>query len=467
MTVRFYQINGTWYSWDDVHNAMGYTDHATTSTSYKTTSNWGTVSGSTGYCDTAGVSDFWQYLYFVPGVVGWNDINDLALEGYYPATATDLLVYKDGTASNAASITVDDTPYYLVQGDLDQGWMTETELLERGWVFLVPNYGFIIVNETTGEIESGEQLEELLLSPVGTLVMSDAQMLLIPESAYETTPLYFTANGEAETNNTTLKLENALYFADGTRVRNSDVSALATKPFAFMDKDNQFFMGTNSDELFEMTAVNAGLRCLGSGSSIGKAALLALFEPKTEEVTAYFRTEGSAYEYDTQINQGGGNNLYNASGSNLYYDSSRIYTVVALYNASNELQPCGNGDSIKDNSGYLYYSRGTTLSRVFAHHIVFKQTIPPPPSVLSAYFTNQGAAATSDSSLPSIATMYTAEGVALHKEADKTYTIVDLLDYNGASVQHNSADFITSSGGYLIFYTNQTVTAYKITYTVS
>lgn len=330
-----------------------------------------------------------------------------------------------------------------------------------------PVYGFIIVDEATGEVTSSELLEELLLSPVGTLMMSDATMLLIPESVYETTPLYFTNNGAAETNNTTLILENALYFADGTRTKNSEVTSLATKPFAFMDKENQFFMGTSSDELFEMTAVNAGLRCLGSSSSIGKAALLALFEPKTEEVTAYFRSEGSAYEYDTQINQGGGVNLHDASGNSLYYDSSRIYTVVALYNASNELQPCGNGDSIKDNSGYLYYSRGTTLSRVYAHHIVFKQTIPPPPSVLTAYFTNQGAAATSDSTLPSIATMYTAEGVGLHKETGKTYTIVDLLDYNGSSVTHDSTDFIGSSGGYLIYYSNHTVTAYKITYTVS
>ena len=346
MTVRFYQINGTWYSWDDVHNAMGYTDHATTSTSYKTTSNWGTAYPTSGYCDTEGVSDFWQYLYFVPGVVGWNDINDLALEGYYPSTATDLLVYKDGTASNAASITVDDALYYLVQGDIEQGWMTETELLERGWVFLVPNYGFIIINETTGEIESGEQLEELLLSPVGTLMMSDTPMLLIPESAYETTPLYFTNNGASETNNHTLTLENALYFADGTRVKNTDVTSLATKPFAFMDKDNQFFMGTNSDELFEMTAVYAGLRCLGSGSSIGKAALLALFEQMPTTYEAYFTSQGAAATSNRTIGDGSSNYyLYNADGSGVdassYVSGSSLvvlpWTIVGIYDMNGNL----------------------------------------------------------------------------------------------------------------------------------
>lgn len=332
-----------------------------------------------------------------------------------------------------------------------------------------PVYGFIIVNETTGEIESGEQLEELLLSPVGTLMMSDTPMLLIPDSVYNTTPLYFTNNGAAETNNTTLILENALYFADGTRTKNSEVTSLATKPFAFMDKDNQFFMGTNSDELFEMTAVNAGLRCLGASSSIGKAALLALFEPKNEEVTAYFRVEGSAYEYDTQINQGGGNNLYDASGNSLYYDSSRIYTVVALYNASNELQPCGNGDKIDSNSGYLRYSRGTTLSRAYAHHLVFKQTIPPPPSVLSAYFTNQGAAGTSDTNVTfGTFQMYDSSGSVIYSDSAHTYTFVKAYNYSGNEVAvPGTFSLYNNSGTLCMSFAPTNIDVYKITYTVS
>lgn len=138
MPVKLYQIGGSWYTWDDVHNALGYCDHATTSTTYKTIASWGTEYPMTGYCDTSSGSDVWTWLYFVPGVVGWYDLEDLAAEGYYPASATDIQVSKDGAVSNAAYIEVDGNNYYLVQQDLSQGWMSEAELLERGWSTSTP-----------------------------------------------------------------------------------------------------------------------------------------------------------------------------------------------------------------------------------------------------------------------------------------------------------------------------------------
>jgi hypothetical protein len=93
--------------------------------------------------------------------------------------------------------------------------------------------------------------------------------------------------------------------------------------------------------------------------------------PAPSELTAYFTTSGAAYEYDTQINQGGGSNLYDASGANLYYDSSKAYTITGLYNAAGELLTFGDGDSMGNNSTYLYYNRGINLKRVWAHRITY------------------------------------------------------------------------------------------------
>lgn len=93
--------------------------------------------------------------------------------------------------------------------------------------------------------------------------------------------------------------------------------------------------------------------------------------PAPSELTAYFTTSGAAYEYDEQINQGGGTNLYDASGADLYYDSSKAYTITGLYNAAGELLTFGDGDSMGNNSTYLYYNRGINLQRVWAHNITY------------------------------------------------------------------------------------------------
>ena len=193
----------------------------------------------------------------------------------------------------------------------------------------------------------------------------------------------------------------------------------------------------------------------------------SLEPPAPLELTAYFNNTGSAYEYDTRINQGGGANLYAASGAALYYDSSKTYTITGLYNAAGELLTFGNGDSFGNNSTYLHYNRGINLARVYAHHITYTEAERSQPATLEAYFTNQGAAGTSDTEIGSISTLYDATGAKLLYRSGTTYTIVSVKNINGNDVVHNPGDIISGSGGYLIYYPNNVISVFSVTYTES
>lgn len=133
--TTFYKINGQYMSFQEAHN-LGYTTYPTVSESYKTTdpSDWGLVTKS-GYFDGTSATQM-TGLYFVDdNVGGWYNINALAIRGYFPAEADTLVMHNvlDGRVSDAAELDVNGEKYYLVQADLNLGWISEDDLPETGW----------------------------------------------------------------------------------------------------------------------------------------------------------------------------------------------------------------------------------------------------------------------------------------------------------------------------------------------
>lgn len=647
MSTRLYKINGEYNTFEYWHDHYGYTKTPTFSVQYKTTNPWGTAFASGGYYDAEDLMDIFTFSFFVPGVVGWNGIDDLALEGYYPAAATDLTVARDSEVSNAATLTQDNETYYLVQNDIEYGWMSQAEFEARGWSTDVgdpPSY--IVFDTSTGTIVHSIVDEGLVYSEVGYVLMDEAaQMITVYETGVRTESFYFTTNGRNETQNTTLPVDSSipLYWADGSRVNDSEgwASEYNGSPVLALTKaDMNVFAALQNDKV--ISADHSGTDCLdfyGAGStqeitidanfgdavsipdgytiqSVKSTAAYSFpasitaidswnFTVKyggkdvySDDITSSdvcvndlpclyifqyvststgYRVSTTPAKYngnitaitDVSVNSGSNDfvvmtctaqssayaqdivshasaypgyfEYYGSDGNIVAYffdvpqtlwkfendsfswlgDTSSTSDLAYWYNSkavrikcvksvsqsrsawsalveriftlsfantqlpgititlpASETGTSGTTVTLPTMSGE-YESGGKTwtpsawdigafgstytITGDVIAHLIFEEV----PSVLTAYFTNQGAAATSDSTLPSIATMYTAEGVALHKEADKTYTIVDLLDYNGSSVTHGSTDFIGSSGGYLIYYSNYTVTAYKITYTVS
>lgn len=270
-TTRYYKVNGEYHTYDWLHDNLGYTKTATTSVTYKTTDPWGGTASSSGYSDhPSGVYDFDNFSFFVSGVVGWHSPNALALEGYYPSDSTEFLVIKDGVVSNAtryddAETGIQDEFYYLVEADINIGWMTQSEFDQSGWVEyisgepiggdisattdnvihvdfgpgLVSRGGYAYPDGNLlgmqwnfgGEEESYTPDEEakgyIVVDSTGaiqhSIPLSDMFIHQIQHSV-DVVNFYFTSNGAAETENSELEsgVDVPLYNADGT-VANDDL----------------------------------------------------------------------------------------------------------------------------------------------------------------------------------------------------------------------------------------------------
>lgn len=239
MSTRLYKINGEYNTFEYWHDHYGYTTTPTFSVQYKTTNPWGAAFASDGYYDAEDLMDIFTFSFFVPGVVGWYSIDDLALEGYYPAAATELTVARDSEVSNAATLTQDDETYYLVQNDIEYGWMSQAEFEARGWSTDVgdpPSY--IVVDETTGTIVHSIVDDGLVFGDVGYVLMdSSSSMITVYETGVQTESFYFTANGRNETQNTNISHSDIpVYLEDGTAPA-ADTPYNGSAVMAFMDVD--------------------------------------------------------------------------------------------------------------------------------------------------------------------------------------------------------------------------------------
>lgn len=297
MSTRLYKINGEYNTFEYWHNHYGYTRTPTFSVQYKTTNPWGAAFASGGYYDAEDLMDIFTFSFFVPGVVGWYSIDDLALVGYYPAAATDLTVYREGVASNAASLTGDDGTYYLVERDINQGWMTEEELFARGWEFITIDYTYLLIDETTGNsvLENFEQ--DFAVEPIAESIIPDDDFVVTPLAEFPVTTFYLNSEGNKATTDHYLTMTgNPVFDLDGNNILYNDYKDIqGVMPAYFSRVDNTFFMGQSGDTFVDWSEGKAGI---GAVASRGKDAWSVSFERRDGVIDVYVKTNST---YPTQF----------------------------------------------------------------------------------------------------------------------------------------------------------------------
>jgi hypothetical protein len=176
--MLWYKLNGTWQTWDYLHNTLGYSESATYAVSYKQASqaNWGQVYTGDGYHDGS-QSDYTDGLFWADGKVGWYDLNDLAeICELYPSDAIVGPTFtNDEQSSN--SVFVRDSyqdEYYLIQKALELGWVTVEEAADAGWNITeqekTPICGVLTAtSDEVVEVETPYQLENGTISFTGEL----------------------------------------------------------------------------------------------------------------------------------------------------------------------------------------------------------------------------------------------------------------------------------------------------------
>lgn len=139
--MKFYNLNGTWVSWDTLHNEYGYTTEESLPVTYKSAKNnstWGQSAGS-GYF-VGDMNDMIHGSFWCDSDIGWFDMDGLVWNPeIYPSDATDLLMENNGNVSDAVSLECDGVTYYLIKAIADTAaWITASEAYDLGWVEYTP-----------------------------------------------------------------------------------------------------------------------------------------------------------------------------------------------------------------------------------------------------------------------------------------------------------------------------------------
>jgi len=285
--MRFYKLNGVWQSWDYLHNELGYAEHETRPTVFKSCADatWGEDAGN-GYYD-GDVNDMINGTFWTDAdPTGWFDLDGLVWNSEtYPADATPSLLVKDGVASDALVITCDDGNYYLIRAIIDTtAWIPESEVEALGW----RSPSFVVVDNTTGKVVSGCN-QELTTHELPSVVLNS-------EDGYETYELpsvvlptpnvvigvpmsgpvqafWFTAEGRGETSDKTFTVVgNPLFDEDGSVARNELYDSAV--PLSFMQQDGNMFEADSDSDIVRYLPVTDRLvlSIPGDSTTRGKSA---------------------------------------------------------------------------------------------------------------------------------------------------------------------------------------------------
>lgn len=216
--MKLYKISGSneYVDWDVLHNQQGYSLEATNSVTWMSagdsTHEWG-ESVNTGYLEPI-ILRFTNSKGFCLGVYGWHTLNEMALEyGLWPdeaeeeeARSSTLGVSKVAVLEYVTSLRPPETAkMYLVQKELEEGWMDEDTFAERGWEIVpdVPLGELVFVDASTGAVVySVETLNEMVFAPTGYFTIEDADdVVFVEQSPYPIVCQYSeTHYGEVQAN---------------------------------------------------------------------------------------------------------------------------------------------------------------------------------------------------------------------------------------------------------------------------
>ena len=285
--MRFYKLNGVWQSWDYLHNELGYAEHETRPTVFKSCADatWGEDAGN-GYYD-GDVNDMINGAFWTDAdPTGWFNLDGLVWNSEtYPADAAPSLLVKDGVASDALVITCEDGNYYLIRAIIDTtAWIPESEVEELGW----RSPSFVVVDSTTGKIVSGCN-QELTTYELPSVVLNS-------EDGYETYELpsvslptpnvvigipmsgpvqafWFTDEGRDETGDKMFTVVgNPLFNDDGSVARNELYDSAV--PLSFMRYDGNMFEADSDSDIVRYLPVTDRLvlSIPGDSTTRGKSA---------------------------------------------------------------------------------------------------------------------------------------------------------------------------------------------------
>lgn len=329
MSVKLYEINGEWLTWDHLHNVLGYTMTQSIAVSYKSAlhDTWGENAGN-GYALNSD-GELSQWSMWSEGFAGWFDANGLAEQGAYPASSADLFLERTGEEAKAVSLDDGVNTYYLIDGYLDLGWRLWEVLEAEGWqISSGGKLAYIVVDATTGEIVHSIVDEGMVYGEVGYVLMdSSNDMILVPTATLPLVTFYLNPEGRDATENHTLTFtENPVFDEVGDSILYADYTDLqGDRPFCFMRVDNTFFLGGSGDSLINLSEGKAGI---GALASRGKSAWSVSFE-REPAPTAYFTNQGAS----------GTSNYPIGNGSNgvLLYDENGALIDVSAYMAAHGL----------------------------------------------------------------------------------------------------------------------------------
>ena len=285
--MRFYKLNGVWQSWDYLHNELGYAEHATRPTVFKSCADatWGENAGN-GYYD-GDVSDMINGTFWTDAdPTGWFDLDGLVWNSEtYPADAAPSLLVKDGVASDALVITCDDGNYYLIRAIIDTtAWIPESEVEALGW----RSPSFVVVDSTTGKIVSGcnqelttYELPSVILNSedgyetheLSSISLAVPKMVIGVPISGPVQSFWFTEDGRDETNDKTFTVVgNPLFDEDGSIARN-ELYELAV-PLSFMQYDGNMFEADSDSDVVRYlpTTSRLTLSIPGDSTTRGKSA---------------------------------------------------------------------------------------------------------------------------------------------------------------------------------------------------
>ena len=190
--MKLYKISGSseYVDWDVLHNQQGYSTSATNPVAWKSSleNSWGETVAN-GYMEPTAASG-WATKGFCLGKRGWRNMDDMANIYYvWPDVATSAKArHATWGESDVAVWDYDGThTLYLVQKELEEGWMDEDTFAERGWEIVpdVPLGELIFVDASGAVVYSVESLNEMAFAPTGYFTIDDSDdVVFVEESPY-------------------------------------------------------------------------------------------------------------------------------------------------------------------------------------------------------------------------------------------------------------------------------------------
>lgn len=279
---------------------------------------------------------------------------------------------------------------------------------------------YMVVNETTGEvvysISETEDNPSMVFSQVGHIEMPDSEMITVYETGVSVEEFWLGANGRSSTEDVTLQAGNKQYLRS---------------------EDGQIITDAGTIELYDLAPA-----------------------------LAYIKADGNIYEAASG-DYAFENERYPGSGEDL-----SLYTVntgstrsawAALFKKKHGFAIFGVMSSTSSDDVEI------SLNEQFFGVMILDES--PVPSEFTAYFTSQGAAATSDFTMTfGSYVLYDASGSIILSDDNHTYTFVKAYNYAGNEVTPPSAVYapvFNNSGMLCLGMHPGEFIAYRLTYTVS